>query len=162
MTPGKRMRYTGRSSGDLVFWIEDDDLEGRAKELERRDRSVVEFPRSIDQPHPLVRRRIRAAVRRGAELDRKDVLIHLLATGFERRGYTVTGDENEIAASSADGFSFTYKVGYQTDRVPDLDRKGQQKTNYFDRPQWKRIPNGKVQVDIVAALLNCGRRATSV
>lgn len=142
---GKRLRLSGRSSGDLRLWLEDDDSKERLERAAKLANRPA-MPDFIEQPHKLVSRRIKAAQRRGKVADRKLRTTHLLATALEEAGYHVEGTELAPAATTDDDITVTLYVENQTDKVPDLDRKGEQRTDYAGRPQWKWLPNDKVSI----------------
>lgn len=148
LPPNRRMRQKGRDSGDLVFWIETfDPDEDAQKELEKKrlKEQRIDLPEYIENPHRLVSRRVKAGQTRGRVADRKLRFIHVLATALEEQGYSVTGEDFSISASTTDDIVMEFVVSDQTDREPDLDSDGEQK-EIWGRKQWKRTPNGKIQV----------------
>lgn len=99
----------------------------------------AELPEWIDQPHPLVSRRIKAAQARHKTADRKLRVIHLLATAFEERGYHVTEDQFTLTASTDDGIETSFEVQDQHDRLPVLDSKGVQKETWGGQQQFNLL-----------------------
>jgi len=99
----------------------------------------------LEHPHRIVSRKVRSAQRRGVAVDRKWLVIHILATRLEERGYAISGSEEQITATAPDQIKVTVRVDNQTDRVPDLDRKGVQRT-YYGKPLFKKVPNERVTI----------------
>ncbi|OIV37117.1 hypothetical protein BIV57_12795 [Mangrovactinospora gilvigrisea] len=170
---GRKLRFTGRQSGDCTFTLVDEEAERTAQPASL---PVIEVPDSLDRPHPLVRATQKVLGRAKDIIDTRGRakviplhitrpnaeralrIMHALLTEAESRGYAVDshtdladGEAVHRLAVIIGGTAFSLTLTERTSKVPHEPTPKELRTRA--RSPWIRIPkydyelNGRLSLD---------------